>query len=107
MGERIARSHHERWDGGGYPEGLHGDDIPLEARICTVVDYFDAVTMARPYRTAYAVEYAVDAIRGDGGERFDPALRDAFLRCLPRILEVRSVAGASASGVAVEPGLTP
>jgi putative two-component system response regulator len=96
MGETIARSHHERWDGHGYPDGLRGEDIPLEARICAVVDYFDAVTMARPYRAALPVEYAVDTIRNDGGTRFDPRVRDAFLVCLPKILQGREALAQSA-----------
>jgi putative two-component system response regulator len=94
MGERIARSHHERWDGAGYPEGLRGEDIPLEARICAVVDCFDALAMARPYRPAFPVEHAVDEIRMDANQRFDPRLRQAFLDCLPRILDVRSATAA-------------
>ncbi|MGE0158758.1 MAG: HD domain-containing phosphohydrolase [Gemmatimonadales bacterium] len=90
MGERIARAHHERWDGAGYPEGLHGEDIPLEARICSVVDCFDAVAMPRPYRPAFPLELAADEIRKDEGKRFDPQLRDAFFDCFPSILEARS-----------------
>jgi putative two-component system response regulator len=89
MGERIARSHHERWDGAGYPEGLHGEAIPLEARICSVVDCFDAVAMPRPYRPAFPIERAVEEIRNDQAERFDPELRQAFLDCLDPILEAR------------------
>lgn len=89
VGERIARSHHERWDGGGYPDGLSGAEIPLEARICAIVDYFDALTMARPYRDALSVDFAVEQIREDDGGHFDPTLREAFLDCLPQILDVR------------------
>jgi putative two-component system response regulator len=89
MGERIARSHHERWDGGGYPEGIEGNQIPPEARICAVADYFDAVTMPRPYRPALPVDFAVDIIRQDAAARFDPDVRAAFLEHLPRILDLR------------------
>jgi cyclic di-GMP phosphodiesterase len=90
MGERIAQSHHEKWDGSGYPQGLSGSDIPLEARICAIADYFDAVTMARPYRGPLPVEYAVAGIEEDQGVHFDPALREAFLGCLPQIVELRA-----------------
>lgn len=90
MGERIARSHHERWDGNGYPEGLRREGIPLEARICAVVDCFDALAMPRPYRPAFPIELAVEEIRKDNGQRFDPTLRQAFLDCLPDIMEARS-----------------
>jgi putative two-component system response regulator len=92
MGERIAKSHHERWDGNGYPEGLRGEAISLEARICSVVDCFDAVAMPRPYRPAFPIELAIEEIRKDAGERFDPGLRQAFLDDLPRIMEARSQA---------------
>jgi putative two-component system response regulator len=90
MGERIARSHHERWDGNGYPEGLRGETIPLEARICAVVDCFDAVAMPRPYRPAFPIELAIDEIRKDAGQRFDPRLRQAFLDCLPAVMDARN-----------------
>jgi putative two-component system response regulator len=89
MGERIAHSHHERWNGTGYPEGLRGADIPLEARICAVVDYFDAVTMPRPYRGPFPPEHALEYIRQDRGVHFDPDLRVAFLDVAPRLLEAR------------------
>jgi putative two-component system response regulator len=80
MAERIALSHHERWDGGGYPRGLSGDAIPLEARIVAVADFFDALTHDRPYRGAWSVESVLDEIRRETGRHFDPLVAGAFLR---------------------------
>ena len=76
----IPYCHHEYWDGSGYPRGLKGEDIPLSARIFTVVDNFDALTSDRPYRSAYTQEYAVNYIREQSGKLFDPEVVDAFLR---------------------------
>jgi HD-GYP domain-containing protein (c-di-GMP phosphodiesterase class II) len=73
---RIVRSHHERWDGGGYPDGLGGEEIPLGARIFSVVDALDAITTDRPYRAAKPLEAARAAIRGGGGSQFDPSVVD-------------------------------
>jgi putative two-component system response regulator len=78
MAERIALYHHERWDGKGYL-GLKGDAIPIEARIVSLVDTFDVITNARPYKQASSVEVATDAIRKEKGAQFDPDLVDAFL----------------------------
>jgi hypothetical protein len=64
MGATIALRHHERWDGTGYPDGIAGEDIPLEARICTVVDYYDSSTMHRPYRRAFPEEQVVEDMKG-------------------------------------------
>jgi putative two-component system response regulator len=77
--ERIALTHHERWDGEGYPNGLAREQIPLPGRIVAVADVFDALTHHRPYKDAWPVERAVDEIAGDRGRRFDPELVDAFL----------------------------
>lgn len=77
--ERIARTHHERWDGAGYPAGLRGEEIPLEGRICAICDVFDALLTPRRYKAAWPTDTAVDAIRQDRGTRFDPALVDLFL----------------------------
>jgi putative two-component system response regulator len=74
----IALTHHERWDGSGYPHGLSGDDIPLAGRIVALADVFDALTHSRPYKTAWPVEQAVEEIRRQGGEQFDPELVEAF-----------------------------
>jgi putative nucleotidyltransferase with HDIG domain len=89
--ERISRnlsrkilSHHERYDGTGYPEGLKGDQIPLLARIIAIADTFDAITTERPYRGAADIEYAVKEIATCSGTQFDPILVDAFLQAHKR-----------------------
>ena len=79
LGEVIARTHHERWDGSGYPAGLAGEAIPLAGRICAICDVFDALVSARPYKTAWAVEDALDEIRALSGSHFDPRLVELFL----------------------------
>ena len=76
--ERIARSHHERWDGTGYPDGLVGDAIPLEARLVAVADVLDALTHARPYRAAWAMADVLALIRAGAGTHFDPAVVEAL-----------------------------
>ncbi len=80
----IALSHHEKWDGSGYPRGLAGEEIPLEGRIVAVADVFDALTSDRVYRTAYSVEQAVHLMREQRGHHFDPVLLDTFLDVLSR-----------------------
>ena len=79
MGERVALAHHEKWDGTGYPHGLSGEGIPIEARICSVVDFFDALTMDRPYRRAVANDEVVEMIKSENGAAFDPAVVRTFL----------------------------
>ena len=74
VAERIARSHHERWDGDGYPEGLTGEEIPRAARIVAVADVFDCVTHARPYREANTPERGLAIVTEDGGAHFDPEI---------------------------------
>jgi putative two-component system response regulator len=77
--ETIALFHHERYDGKGYPHGLAGQDIPLEGRILSVVDVFDALTHERPYKKAWPVEEALQEIQKQKGSQFDPEIVDAFL----------------------------
>ncbi|HKD11638.1 MAG TPA: HD-GYP domain-containing protein, partial [Thermoanaerobaculia bacterium] len=72
--------HHEKWSGGGYPEGLKGEAIPLQARIVTVADTFDAMTTTRPYQKAMEMEFVVNRIRQFAGIRFEPSIVDAFMR---------------------------
>jgi putative two-component system response regulator len=78
LAQRIALSHHERWDGAGYPGGLSGERIPLAGRIVAVADVFDALTHERPYKDAWPVDKAVDEVLGQAGRQFDPAVVDAF-----------------------------
>jgi putative two-component system response regulator len=75
----IAMSHHERWDGKGYPQGLKGDNIPLSARIVAIADVYDALRSKRPYKNPLSHEAAVKIILEEKGEHFDPYLVDAFL----------------------------
>ena len=77
----IVRSHHEWWNGTGYPDGLHGADIPIGARILTVVDCFDALVSDRPYRKGMSSERALELIRSLAGRQFDPAIVEVFDRC--------------------------
>jgi len=79
--ETIALTHHEKWDGSGYPSGLKGADIPIEGRICAVADVFDALTSKRSYKSAFTLEKAFAIIQKDSGTHFDPEVVAAFLRC--------------------------
>lgn len=81
----IARSHHERWDGGGYPDGLAGPAIPHVARIAALADVFDALTHSRPYKRTWSVDAALEVIHGERGHHFDPELADAFIALVSRL----------------------
>ncbi len=80
MAEQIALTHHERWDGAGYPCGLEGEAIPLPGRIVAVADVFDALTHRRPYKDAWPIPVAVREIQAETGTRFDPVVSEAFAR---------------------------
>jgi putative nucleotidyltransferase with HDIG domain len=80
----IVKHHHERWDGHGYPDGLKGEQIPITARIMSVVDCFDSVREDRPFRSGMTREQAIELLRGGSGTRFDPAVVDLFIEHLPR-----------------------
>ncbi len=97
----VAESHHERWDGHGYPLGLIGSDIPLVGRIVAVADVFDALTHERPYKPAWPVEQAVALIRSSAGTQFDPRVVEAFLEIVAAGGDPQDgvVPGRSAGGV--------
>jgi len=82
MGAAIALSHHERWDGGGYPRGLSAENIPIEGRIVAIADVFDALTSHRVYRDAFTVEQAREMMIAEAGKHFDPVLLQAFMEVL-------------------------
>lgn len=87
----IAGSHHERWDGNGYPQGLAGEQIPILARICSVADVFDALTSSRPYKKAWSVEEATAWVISESGKYFDPSIVAAFKVAMPEILRIREL----------------
>ena len=89
MARIIAVSHHEKWDGTGYPGALKGEEIPLVGRIVAVCDVFDALTTVRPYKAAWTVEAALDYITENSGKHFDPALVLKFKEILPEILAIK------------------
>ncbi len=85
VAESIARSHHERWDGTGYPDGLSGGDIPLVGRLVHLADVFDILVHERPYKDAFSVEDAAEEIRNGAGTQFDPEVVEAFADLGPRV----------------------
>lgn len=82
MAERIARGHHERWDGKGYPDGCGGESIPIEARVVSVADFYDALTHRRPYRPAWSPEKTITKMVAESGHHFDPVVVNALLSIL-------------------------
>jgi HD-GYP domain-containing protein (c-di-GMP phosphodiesterase class II) len=87
MAEIIALTHHERWNGTGYPAGLAGEEIPLPGRICAICDVFDALVSKRPYKEAWTIEAALAEIEREAGDHFDPRLAALFLRIAPRLYD--------------------
>ena len=89
----IAMTHHEHWDGGGYPRGLAGAEIPLEGRIAAIADVFDAITSDRVYRKAYPLTEAMEIMRAQRGYQFDPELLDLFTREFHDVVRIMQEAG--------------
>jgi putative two-component system response regulator len=89
VAHQIALTHHEHWNGKGYPQGLVGDRIPLVGRIVAVVDTFDALTSKRPYKDPYPVDVACEIIRNEQAKHFDPAITDIFLENLSAFVAIK------------------
>ncbi len=90
MAEEIALTHHEKWDGSGYPSGLKGEDIPIEGRIVAIADVFDALTSDRPYKKAWTVEEALAELENSAGKHFDPQLVEKFKGIVDEIQKVKN-----------------
>jgi len=88
-GAEIARGHHEKFDGTGYPKGLKGEEIPIFSRIVAVADVFDALTSERPYKGAWTIEAAVDYVNNGAGSHFDPRCVRAFLNAWEDVMNIR------------------
>jgi putative two-component system response regulator len=107
LAEEIALSHHERWDGLGYPRALAGDAIPVAGRIVAVADVFDALTHERPYKEAWTVRQALAEIEAQAGTQFDPAVVEALLRVAPETRAMEIEINASAEARRTAPGAGP
>jgi HD-GYP domain-containing protein (c-di-GMP phosphodiesterase class II) len=96
MGELISLTHHEKWDGSGYPRGLKGNEIPFVARITSVCDVFDALISERPYKNAWTLEAAIEEIKADSGSHFDPELVEVFVSIFPELVSIVDEASSEA-----------
>jgi HD-GYP domain-containing protein (c-di-GMP phosphodiesterase class II) len=96
MGELIALTHHERWDGTGYPRGLKGEEIPFGARITAVCDVFDALISQRPYKEPWPLEDALEEIKKDSGGHFDPEIVDVFVSIFSELVSIVDAANREA-----------
>jgi len=86
--EQIALSHHEKWNGQGYPNGLSGKDIPLTGRIVAIADVFDALTSKRPYKKIFSLETAINIMKKERGQHFDPDVLDIFLANIDEVVKI-------------------
>ncbi|HSW60898.1 MAG TPA: HD domain-containing phosphohydrolase, partial [bacterium] len=89
LGEIIARCHHEKWDGSGYPDGLKGAKIPVAGRIVAIADVFDALNSKRPYKEPFPIEKTLSIIKEGSGTHFDPEVVDAFFAIQDEILDIK------------------
>jgi hypothetical protein len=91
LSESIAHTHHEKWDGSGYPNGIHGTFIPIEGRITALCDVFDALVSERPYKKAWSHEEALAYLQNESGKHFDPDLVEKFMKIYPKIKEIYKI----------------
>lgn len=105
MARSIALAHHEKYDGSGYPAGLAGEAIPIEARIVAIADVFDALTSVRPYKKAWTVDDAIALLQREKGRHFDPVLVDLFIDRLAAILEIKERYAEETVDVQLRPAL--
>jgi len=89
MAHDIALTHHEKWNGKGYPNGLKGEEIPLVGRVTSIADVFDALTSERPYKKAWSIDEAISFIKSEAGEHFDPKLVELFIENLKDIVVIK------------------
>ncbi|MFP4498931.1 MAG: HD-GYP domain-containing protein [Vulcanimicrobiota bacterium] len=101
VAELIAMTHHEKWDGNGYPRGLKGTGIPIYGRIVAIADVFDALTSRRPYKEPYPLDIALEIIKQGKGTNFDPMIVNLFFEFIDDVLEIRNRVG---SDVKITPG---
>ena len=90
MAATIALTHHEKWDGTGYPKGLEGKDIPLESRIVAISDVFDALSSARPYKPAFPESKTMSIINGEVGSHFDPEVYNALVKSIGEFRTIKA-----------------
>ena len=95
VAEQIALSHHEKWNGKGYPLGLSGENIPMVGRIVALADTFDALTSKRPYKEPYPITIALEIIKKERGQHFDPDVVDVFFENIDEILKIKSETGST------------
>lgn len=93
MARMIALTHHEKWDGSGYPKGLRGEEIPLSGRIVAIADVFDALASDRPYKASWSLEDTLAWMKKERGGHFDPQLLDRFLDIMPEIVQIKEKYG--------------
>lgn len=89
LAHQVALTHHEKWDGSGYPTGISGENIPQAGRIVAIADVFDALTCVRPYKKAWTTEDAINLLQAEAGKHFDPQLVSLFVSILPQVESIR------------------
>lgn len=103
LAREIALTHHEKWDGTGYPNTIAGEYIPLPGRIVAIADVFDALTSERPYKKAWPIADAVELLKKEAGIHFDPNLVSLFVELLPEVISVKKMYSEAAHNYSIFP----